>query len=319
MSSTVLTVTLNPAVDKTIHVSGLNIGGLNRVRKTRTDPGGKGVNVAKVLNNFNVPVILTGFIGGRLGQVFLEELRKEQLNLDFVEVDGELRTNIKIVDEAHHITTELNETGFQVGEQDLFRLREKVDELLHHCSCLVLGGSLPSGVPSSIYYDFIQLAKKKAIPTVLDADGTALKEGIKAKPFAIKPNRFELEQLLGRSLETDEALVRAGKELIAEGINIVLISMGSEGALLISQHEAYKVRPFTIRPQSTVGAGDSMVAALVYGLKKQKSLQEIAAFATAAGTMTAAKPGTEVCTLQEVEKALQRVQVSRISAHFSTC
>lgn len=312
MHPMIVTVTLNPALDKTITISELRVGDLNRVQQIRLDPGGKGINVAKVLKNFSEDVIATGYIGNSQREFIQRNLHESGIKTAFVEVNGVTRTNLKIVDNKTKVTTEINEPGFQILPEDKVNFSNNIARLLQDASFLVLGGSLPLGIPEDIYKDYIVLAKDKNVKTILDADGTALKEGIKARPFAVKPNIHELERLIGRSLTTDKEIVAAGHELIAEGITIVIISMGSKGAIVLNKAEAFRVIPFPIIPQSTVGAGDSMVAATVYALLQNKSLEEVARWATTAGTVTASKPGTDVCTLAEVENSLNKVNVTWI-------
>ncbi|MFZ5753719.1 MAG: 1-phosphofructokinase [Bacillota bacterium] len=312
MQSKVVTVTLNPALDKTITIPRLEVGGLNRVMQTRLDPGGKGINVAKVLQKFSVDVIATGFIGRYQGEVVQRALKDMGIKTGFVKVQGVTRTNLKIVDNERKVTTEINEPGFEVLPEDLVKLGHKLSYFLQHTSMLVLGGSLPQGVSEDIYYHYIDLAKKQNVKTILDAEGLALKEGIKARPFAVKPNIHELEQLAESPLSTEKDIIAAGRELLKKGVTVVVISMGSRGAIVLNNDEVYRVTPFPIIPNSTVGAGDSMVAAMAYAFLENKPLNEVARWAAAAGTVTASKPGTEVCSLAEVQGLLHEVRVVRI-------
>jgi 1-phosphofructokinase len=312
MNSPVVTVTLNPALDKTITVKSLKIGGLNRAQDMRIDPGGKGINVAKVLKNFKVDALAAGLTAGFQGQLLLEYLEEENIKTSFISAEGETRTNSKIVDEKAKVTTEINEPGFFVTPKILAHFNERLSNLLDYSSILVLGGSLPPGVPEDIYRIYVEMANSKGVRTILDADGKALEEGIKAVPFAIKPNIYELEKLVGMKLLTEKEILSAGRNLIEQGVSMVLISMGKEGAVILNNKEAYRVNSFSIIPKSTVGAGDSMVAALAYTLLENKTLEEIALWTTAAGTITASKPGTQVCTLSEVQQSLHQVRALKI-------
>lgn len=312
MTTTVVTVTLNPAIDKTVTVSSLEVGGLNRIQHSRLDPGGKGINVAKVLQGFGLDVTATGFIAGVQGQLLLRQLQAIDLAVDFQEIDGDTRTNLKVYAEDTRVTTEINENGFTVSEEALAAFEQKMSELLKRASVLVLGGSLPPGVPVHIYRDYIELAHAQGVKTILDADGEALRQGIEARPFVVKPNVHELEQLLGRALNTQDEIVSAGRDLLDKGISLVVISMGSKGSVVLDRDNAFQVSPFPITPQSTVGAGDSMVAAIAYCLLAGNSVREIAEWATTAGTITASKSGTQVCTLPEVRQHLSRVHAKRI-------
>jgi 1-phosphofructokinase len=308
----VITVTLNPALDKTVIIDSLNIGGLNRVKTAKFDPGGKGINVAKVLNNFGERVEATGLIAGTQGQLLLEYLNLDGIKHNFYKVAGETRTNLKVFEEYSSVITEINEPGFIVTEKDLICFGEKLSDLLNHASFLVLSGSLPIGVNGDIYYHFIQLANSKGVKTILDADGKALQNGIKAVPYAIKPNVYELELLTGRKMSTVKEIVDSARHLTDTGIKIVAVSMGSEGAVVINNTDSFHVRTHRITPKSTVGAGDSMVAAFVYTILNNYPLDEAAKWAAAAGTVTATKPGTEVCTLEEVLEFIPKVQVEKL-------
>ncbi|TCS83844.1 1-phosphofructokinase [Tepidibacillus fermentans] len=312
MEPAVITVTLNPAIDKTITLPRFEVGGLNRASQIRIDPGGKGINVAKVLKKFGVDVLATGFIAGDQGNLLRNQLNERAIQTDFIHVAGETRTNFKIVDEEAGITTEINEVGFPISDQDITNLKERLRSYLSSNSVIVFAGSLPQGASDQTYYELIQFANQAGAKAILDADKAALREGIKAKPYAIKPNIFELEQLLTRKLDTDQKIVEAGKELIEQGISLIIVSMGSKGAIVLNQKEAYRITPFPITPKSTVGAGDSMVATLVYSLLENKNLEEIAKWVTTAGTITATKPGTEVCSLEEVKQAIHKINVKKL-------
>lgn len=312
MKTNVVTVTLNPALDKTVVIDQFNIGGLNRIRNSRIDPGGKGINVAKVLNKFGQNVKATGLIAGVQGQMLLKFLSQSGIESDFYEIPGETRTNLKVIEEQSNITTEINESGFNVTEKDLNAFKTELSRHLDNASFLVLGGSLPQGVPSDIYYQLIEIAKSKGVRTVLDADREALINGIKAMPYAIKPNIFELEKLTGQKMSTMKEVLRAAKALTEKGIEMIAVSMGAEGALVTDKTDSYLVKTFPITPKSTVGAGDSMVATLVYSILNNFALEKTAQWITTAGTVTASKPGTEVCSLEEVMNSVHAVRVEKI-------
>ena len=313
MNPYVVTVTLNPALDKTVVISRLDVGGLNRVQRLRIDPGGKGINVARVLNKFGIHVKATGFLAGAQGQVLLKYLDLENISADFLAIPGETRTNLKIVDDSSNVTTEINETGFAVTESDMNLFKAKLSTMLEEASLLVISGSLPGKVEYNIYRDFIELANRKGIKTILDADDKALAEGVQALPFAIKPNIHELEKLVGCTLSADQDIIHAAQQLLKRGIQLIIVSMGAQGAIVMDCQETYRVRVDSIIPKSTVGAGDSMVGALAYSLLSKQSLAETARWAVAAGTITALKAGTQVCSLTEVQQFLPQVSIEKIS------
>ena len=311
MKPYVVTVTLNPAIDKTVLVDKLQVGGLNRVQSVRMDPGGKGINVARVLNQFGVNVTAAGLIAGSQGQNLLQYLAGERITACFLTIAGETRTNLKVVDSSSGITTEINEAGFAVGEKEITAFKVQMSKLLEEASYLVLSGSLPPGVECGIYRELTEIAKRKGVKTILDADDDALFEGIQAAPFAIKPNIHELGKLTGHELANDQDVISAARKILERGIEIVIVSMGEQGAIIMDNEAIYRVRTEAIVPKSTVGAGDSMVAVLAYSLLSQYSLAETAHWVTAAGTVTASKSGTQVCSLPEVQQFLNKVQVEK--------
>lgn len=309
---TIQTVTLNPAVDKTVTVEHFAFGELNRIKSIRTDAGGKGINVAKVLQRFSAPVMALGLQAGHEGKVIMDKLRERGIPCHFIEAEGETRTNLKVVDERTKQTTELNEAGFTPSEAHLEQFTRHFEQSLGEASFVVLGGSLPPGTPVDFYRRLIEMAKRSGVRIILDADGQALAQGIEAAPYALKPNIHELEALFGSAFTTDEQIVGAAQMLIGKGISYVMVSMGGEGSILVSEKEAIRAKPFPITPVSTVGAGDSMVAAMAYSFLYNKSFEDIARWTSAAGTVTASKSGTEVCTLGEVQDKLELVDLFRL-------
>ena len=314
MNPAVVTVTMNPAVDKTVLVDKIELAGLNRIKEVRIDAGGKGINVAKVLSSFGVSAAALAVAGGYQSRLLRDKLEQAGITCGFEEAEGETRVNLKVVDESTRQTTEFNERGIQVDEAVLERFTSRFAAALEGAAYAVIGGSLPPGAPAGYYRTLIEEAHKRKVPVILDADGPAFAEGVEAKPFAIKPNLHELEMYFGRRLGDDEELVSAARELIRnKGVKLVLVSMGGDGSILISGTEAYRARPFPIQPVSTVGAGDSMVAAMAYSLLGGRTLEEMARITSAAGTITASKPGTQVCSIEEVEAKLDQVLLSSIS------
>ncbi|MBE7041681.1 MAG: 1-phosphofructokinase [Ruminococcaceae bacterium] len=310
MKKTIMTVTLNPCIDKTIVLNGFCEGGLNRAKSVRTDAGGKGINVAKVLKRFDAAVLAVGVIGEGGSEIVLSELDERGICRDFVKVSGETRTNYKLQDKAKGQVTEVNESGFFVNDESLEKIMSLIKSRLPEVGVMVLSGSVAPGIPTDIYKRLITLAKEQGILVILDADGAAFKEAIEAAPYAVKPNRFELEQFFGRELPTDGDLLACGRALIDRGISLVVVSLGAEGAVFITKDEAIRVNLAPLACQSTVGAGDSMVASVAASLVEEADLLSLARRASAAGTVTASKPGTEVCTKEEVSDYEKRLTIT---------
>lgn len=305
----VLTVTFNPCIDKTITIDGFNYGGLNRAEEVREDMGGKGINVAKVLKSFDIPCTAYTFVAGLSGKRFSDALAKNGIDIVSTEVKGEIRTNQKLVNLGDKVTTEINEKGFCVSSDDCQKAFEVIKDYLDSDTILVLAGSIPSGMDDSVYAELTRFANSVGTKVILDADTTKLKLGIESKPYAIKPNLYEFELLTGKKLTTTEEIVSQAKILIQKGIKLVAVSMGADGALFVSEDAAYKAEALHIECLSTVGAGDSMVAAMAYALHRGFDLEQTARLSVAAGSITSSKAGTQVCTAQEVMLKKDEVKI----------
>ncbi len=312
MKKKIITVTLNPCIDKTITVDGFSEGGLNRIQKVRTDAGGKGINVAKVLKRFGAEVVALGILAAGGQERLISELDQREISHDFLIFPGEIRTNYKIFDSQKEQVTEMNEAGFFVSKEQLCLIESHIRRHLEDSNVMVLAGSLAPGIPKDFYKRLILIAKERNVRVILDADGEALARGLEARPFAIKPNRFELEQLCGKMLDTPERLLNCGRELLRSSVELIAVSQGGEGAMYMTEEAALLVQLYPITCQSTVAAGDSMVAAMAFSLVEEKPLEDLAKLASASGTITASKPGTEVCTLSEVLEYQEKLTLKRL-------
>lgn len=305
----IITVTLNPCIDKTASIEKLEPYGLNRIRSERLDPAGKGINVARILRTAGADVSACGFIAGKQGEFLLESVRGMGIPTDFLEVEGETRVNLKLLDESVQKITEVNEPGFPVPPEKLELFFRRFESLTRGASMVVLSGSLPRGVPATVYRDCIAIARRNGAKAILDADGAPLAEGVTALPYAVKPNSAELERLVGRKLETLSEIYDAAQELIAAGIAIVLVSMGADGALFLDKTSAYATKPWKIDVKSPTGSGDSMVSALVWALQNDMPSDAAARLATAAGTFTASLPGTQLCRMEDALACAEKVEL----------
>lgn len=288
------TVTLNPAVDKTVEIKDFRVGEVNRITSVRLDPGGKGINVAKTIKALGGSSVATGFLAGRNGQYIKENLDLMEVANDFLFVEGETRTNLKVVDHFRSTNTDINEPGLiEVMEADLKKLEGKLFSDLTEGDLLVLSGSIPSGVPTGIYREWAERAGTLGIKVLLDADGENFAEGIKAKPYLVKPNLEELEDLLGKKLSTIDEIVDAGRSMLDLGIATVIISLGAEGAVYFHGEQAIYTKGIKVDVKSTVGAGDAMVAALAFAIANETSFENAAILSAAAGTANVASEGTQ--------------------------
>jgi 1-phosphofructokinase len=303
----VITVTLNPAMDKTLTTDNFTIGNVNRVTKLRYDIGGKGINVSKVLKNFGVKSTCTGFLGGIWKNTFDLELEERKINNSFVNISEDTRTNTKIVDYLNETYTDVNEPGPNISKDEMDEFFIKFKSMCNPDDIVVLSGGVSPSITKNIYRKLIKTAKEKGSFVILDADGELLKEGIKEKPDIIKPNDQELEILLGMTLDTEEDIIREAKKLIESGIGSILISRGHKGAMYITKNQSIYCKGLTVPVKSTVGAGDSMVAALVYSKINKFSNEETLKYSVASGTATVCLEGTKACNLDQVNEFIPKL------------
>jgi 1-phosphofructokinase len=309
----IATVTLNPAVDKSLTVRGFEIGKTNRGEVDCVDAGGKGINVAKVLKRLGATVCALGLLAGSNGRFILEALRAEGIPSDFVLVPGETRVNLKIHDAEKGTETELNEPGFRVTAPQLEELRKKIEAHAPQCEVMVFSGSLPLEAPPEIFADLIHIAGAHRTTCFLDTAGTSLKRGLASGPFMIKPNRAEVEELLKRPLTTRRELVQAARELIAMGTEQVLISLGAEGAVGVTRKEALFAAPPAVTVRSSVGAGDTMVAVMAYAAVEGIPFRPAFQMAVAASAATVAMEGTKVADWAAVRALFPQVNLEAIA------
>ena len=260
----IYTLTLNPSLDYLLDTPVFEIGKTNRSTHESLHFGGKGINVSYMLKELGIPSVCLGFVAGFTGDALCDMLEKEGLSTDFIRIDsGDTRINVKIKSGS---ITEINARGVVPSKDDLDKLFEKLGSLSDG-DTLILAGSTPKGC-DDIYAEIMQKLSHKNIRFVVDTSGQKLLDCLKYNPFLIKPNVDELSEIFGKELEDDEIIEKA-KQLQMLGAVNVLVSMGKDGAILVDEGgNVYKVIPIKIKPVSTVGAGDSMVAGFVAGVEK---------------------------------------------------
>lgn len=260
----IVTVTMNPAIDKTVDLDHLEKGGLNRIKKVEIDAGGKGINVSKTIRELGADSIATGFLGGNGGKVIEKVLETYGIRTDFIQIDAETRTNMKIVERMGEVT-ELNEPGPEVTKAQLEELLQKLEGYASPDTLFVLAGSIPAGVPADVYKTIIERVHEKGAAVLLDADGELFVKSLEARPDMLKPNRYELESYYKMEYRASEKeLVTMGRKLLTGGSGMAGISLGQMGAIFLIGEKAYRCPGLTVKTHSTVGAGDAMVGAMAY-------------------------------------------------------
>lgn len=311
----IVTVTMNTAIDKTVELDYFEHGGLNRIKNIILDAGGKGINVSKTIRQLGGETTATGFVGGSNGQAIKKVLKELGIQSDFVEIDGETRVNTKIVEKSG-IVTELNESGPEIGEEKIEELMRKLVGYAQEDTLFILAGSIPTGVPKTIYKRIIEEVHKKGAHVFVDADGELFRHSLDAKPDIMKPNRAELEAFVRADHKLSETeLIEIGKKFIAQGIKIVAISMGSEGAIFITNTKTWKCPGILVNAHSTVGAGDAMVAALAYGIDQKLSFEDCMKLAMAASAGAVTTIGTKPPTRKVVDELVKQVKLSPLYSY----
>jgi 6-phosphofructokinase 2 len=304
----IYTITLNPALDRTLWIKKIREDVSNRIVSEETYAGGKGVDVSKVLKNFGMDNTALGFVAGFAGRELEGRLINEGVHCDFVRVAGETRTNIIIHEEESGKQLAFNARGPEVQPYELTQLIEKL-ETLPDPGFVTIGGSLPRGLNPEIYRKIITMMKARSARVVLDVDGEGLKLGLKACPNIIKPNIHEMSELVGRELNDIDEVAQGARDVNKMGVDIVLVSMGARGILLVSGDEEYLAVPPEVKVSNTIGAGDSSVAGFVFGLANGKDLKDALRYAAAAGTSTTLSQGTALCQREDFERILPQVKL----------
>jgi len=306
----ILTVTLNPAVDTRYEIDSLKLNEVNRVINKIESPGGKGLNVSNVLKKLGASLIATGFIGGTKGDFIKDKLDKKEIQHDFQEVKNETRTCLAIIDKDKKIT-EILENGAPVlsNEKEEFLKRYKI--LLEKVKIVDISGSMPKGLENNFYRTLIETASKVGKKVILDTSGEALKEGIKGNPYLIKPNVDEMEYLLNKKIENIDEVIDCANEIIKNGVENVMVTLGGEGGLLINKNYIYKAKIPKVKVENTVGSGDSSVAGFIFGLSKKLNFEEIFKNALACGTSNAMLKNTGDIDLETVSKLIEKIKIEK--------
>jgi 6-phosphofructokinase 2 len=269
----IYTITLNPALDRTLWVEKIRPDDSNRIKKEERFAGGKGIDVSRVLTELGVNNTALGFVGGFTGEELEGRLLNEGITCDFIRISGETRTNIIMNDMSTGGQSVFGASGPLIEPYELMRIIHKV-EGLDHPEMVIISGSIPPGVHPKIYGKLIEIAKKRNAFVILDADGEALAEGTKAQPDVIKPNVHELGRLIGTDLKEFDQIANAARDVRKRGIRNILVSMGPKGMLLVGEKESYHAFHPEVEARNTIGAGDSAIAGFVYGLISGKNLKE---------------------------------------------
>ena len=305
----ITTICLNPALDRTVTVDALIPGQVNRIRQSRTDVGGKGVNVAVVCRRLGLDAQVIGCAGAEGYAKLRAKAKTEDIGCDFHTVEGAIRVNTKVFPLDDSGVTELNEPGPTLTAEDMDIFFDLAIEKTRDSDYVVVTGSLPPGCPAHTYRELIRAINA---PCILDVGGEALRLGVEAKPFLIKPNHHELAATVGRELHTLEDIREAAQSFVDRGVRHVVVSLGRDGAIYVGEEACFYAPEIPVEVKSTVGAGDALVGGLLYGLVKHGSMREAFRAGAAAGTASVMTEGTQLIIPDDFMRLLSQVQLQEL-------
>ncbi|MBS5703352.1 MAG: 1-phosphofructokinase family hexose kinase [Butyricicoccus pullicaecorum] len=309
----IITITLNPALDRTIRIDRpLAPMKLNRAVSTMVEPGGKGINVSRAVKALGGTSVALGFCAGSNGRIMKDALTAADIHHDFVDVPGETRVNVQVID-AFGDHTEINEPGFKISDGDYLRFLERVEHYLQPENIFVITGSVPPQFSLENYIKLCKKIKRAGCRLIIDADGERLLEALKLEPDFVKPNIFELADATGDDASADpEVVIHSARKLLDMGARAVCVSMSQEGALFVSRDEPEALY-VNCNPKvfdcGAVGTGDAMVGAIANSMSTGLSFCELAKYTVATGRASARLAGTEMATLKKVFEVYETLQV----------
>ena len=307
----ILVINLNASIDKKYEIENIEKGKVMRARNVENTPGGKGLHVANVATILKEDCIATGLLGGKSGEFIEDKLKDYGIKQDFVKISGETRSCLAIISDDL-VQTEILEPGPEVSEAELHSFLDKYMDLIKDSNVIVASGSIPRNVSTNYYRNLIEMANAQGKIFLLDTSGEALKEGIKGRPYFIKPNKDEIEALTGRKISSTQETIEEIKRFQDQGIELVVISLGAEGSIAGYKGKFYKVSVPNVKAVNPVGSGDSYVAGIAVGIERGYSIEDILKLASACGTANAMGKETGFVKKSVVEELMEKVQVTEI-------
>lgn len=308
----ITTVTLNPAIDRSYIINNFQPNNNYRIDDVTVTVGGKGINVAKTASILGEKLNATGFLGGATGEFIKKQLIEMGIKTSFVSINDESRNFTAIIDPINKTETTVNEIGPFVTKEELTKFIKEYIKILKYSQIIIASGSVPKGVPKTIYRDMVKIAKDNNVLPIIDASGKFLEEAIKAKPYMIKPNINELKEIVGYDLKNEYEIVHESKYICKQGVELVVISLGSNGAIFTTKEKVLKVEAPEIIPVNTVGSGDALVAGFAVAMIKNFRLEDAFRYGVACGTANALEKGIGYVDKDVVESLYEQVKIQRL-------
>lgn len=308
----ILTVTMNPSVDMMYAMDKLELNTVNRVSDVLKSAGGKGLNVTRVAHQLGSKVMATGLVGGTVGAYIEKDLNRSGIEHHFSQIASESRNCLALIHEGNQ--TEVLEKGPTISKEEADSFLELYRELLKQANVVTISGSLPQGLPTDFYVLLVSEAEEAGKRVLLDSSGQSLEEVLKSesKPYMIKPNTEELEALMGVSIKTDESLKAVLGESLFEGIPLIMVSMGADGAFVKHNKTFFRVKIPKITVVNPVGSGDSTVAGMAVAISEGKDISECLKLAMTAGMLNTMESKTGFINPDKVDEYLSKIEVTEI-------
>lgn len=311
----ILAITMNPAIDKIYFVKSFDIGKVHRPEEMIASAGGKGLNVARVAKLVGENVAVSGFLGGSNGYYISEKIKELALDNRFVRIDEETRICINVTDLTHKTCTEVLEVGPTITQEQTESFINAFEKIIADIDVITISGSLPKGILPDFYRRLIKISQSKSKPVLLDTSGLAFIEGIKAKPYLIKPNEEEIRAVYDGPVETIKDLIEAIKYFKNFGIEFPIISLGKDGSIAGLKDGIYKVSFPQINIVNSVGSGDAFIAGCAVGLSRKMNQKDILKLATACGSANTQYNQTGYVEKIKVEAFYEQVIIEKLSGY----
>lgn len=306
-----ITVTLNPSIDRRYNIKDFERGKVFRADDFQYTPGGKGLNVAKIIKTLGEPVVATGFLGGKSGSYIREKLNEMNIEHKFLSINGETRSCLAIISDDGS-QTEILESGPLILEKDMDGFYNLYKELIEDEEIICISGSMPKDIDIDTYKNLIEIANKEGKKVLLDTSGEALKKGMEGKPYLIKPNKEELEAIVGNSISTEDDVIKGVSAIIKNGINIIAVSLGKEGCLVFNDNYMYRVTIPKVTAVNPVGSGDAMIAGFAVSLKRNYEFENMIKLAAACGTANALEKETGKVDINNINSLINHIIIEKI-------
>lgn len=294
------TVTINPSLDRYYEIDGVVNNGLNRVQEKSDYPGGKGINIARVLNELNTESTVYAFIGGTNGDMLAQSCK--ELNAHFIRIAQHTRVNHKFRDRLNNTITEFNEPGPEVTDKEFLILQHCLSRDILSNDWCILGGSGPKGLEDDVYVKLMAIIRHRQGKVMVSCDMPWLKPALESLPDVVKVNLQELERLAQQKFDSLKEIKRYCQEWITKGVGLFIVSMGSDGALFVNEQQTIYVEAIPVQVVNAVGAGDAMLAGIVKCLEEETPLETLAKYAIACATAAVAREEIAVGSIEEVER-----------------